>query len=255
MKKTGMIVAALAGLTLSVSAGLLEGWDFDDSAGTALNGVANSGSLGSQWNFGGAGMATDGSGSFVLAGDGGTTTRKVPKKGTVNADPLNDLYATPLSGSDTYTIEMTFSAWDLTGATTGDGMNFKALDATGTMVALLQLEKDSDTTARLRWASGNSSYRNYAVALTGSSTTISIDFNMADGTAEYFLNGGNEYTFSGQTYAGNIGNMTLVKNGTWSTAASSIAIDSMGLSVIPEPATLGLLSMTGLMLVVRRRFR
>jgi hypothetical protein len=253
MKITLLMAGVLTGLALSASAGLLEGWDFDDGAGTALNGVANSGSLNSVWNFGGANMATDGGGNFVLPGDGGNTTRKLPKKGTANALPTVDAYAAPLAGSDTYTLEMTLSAWDLTGATTGDRVNFKALDSGGVLVALLQLEKDSDTTARLRFASGNASYRNYAVGLTGSSTTISIDFNMAAATAEYFVNGASEWTFSGQTYAGNIGGLIFTKAGTWSTAASSVSIDSMGLSVIPEPATMGLFSAAGLLMWYTRR--
>ncbi len=259
MKKTTMMVAVMAGLTLGASAGLLEYWEMNDANGTELNGVANSGSLNSEWNYGGASMATDGSGSFVLAGDGNTTTRKLPKKGSVNAEPtgVEDIYATPLLGSDTYTLEMTLSAWDLTGATVGDSVNFKAMDAAGVMVALLNLEKDSDTTARLRWAAANTKYRNYAVGLTGSATKISVDFNMADGTSEYFLDDVSQYTFDTLNYAGNIGGLLFTKGGTqdvnWSTAASSVSIDSMGLSVIPEPAALGLMGIAGLGMLVARR--
>ena len=259
MKKTAMIVAVMTGLALSASAGLLEGWDFDEtSSGVALNAVANSGSLNSVWNFGGANMATDGSGSFVLPGDGGKTTRKLPKKGTANAQATVDAYLVPLTSSDTDTLEMTLSAWDLTSATLGDAVNFKALDSTGVMVALLNLEKDTATTARLRFAAANTSYRNIAVGLTGSSTKISVDFNMAAGTSEYFLNDVSQYTFPGLTYAGNIGGLLFTKGGTkdvnWSTAASSVSIDSMGLSVVPEPATLGMLSVAGLLLWARRKF-
>jgi hypothetical protein len=233
-----MLLPVLAGLALSVSAGLLEGWYFDDDTGTALDKVANSGSLNSVWNWGGANMATDGSGSFVLPGDGGTTTRKLPKKATANALPTVDAYAVPLAGSDTYTIEMTLAAWDLTGATTLDRLVFKASDSSGVMVAMLALEKDTDTTARLRLASANSNWRNYAVGLTGSSTTFSIDFNMAAGEAEYFVDGVSKWSFTGQTYAGNIGGMLFGKGGTWSTTASSIHVDSMGLSVVPEPSSI-----------------
>ncbi len=255
MKRVLIILAVLTGFALNVSAGLLEGWDFNDDPGTELNDVANSGSLNSVWNFGGANMATDGSGSFVLAGDGGTTTRKLPKKGTANALPTVDAYAVSLAGSDTYTIEMTLSAWDLASATTGDRLVFKALDSAGVMVAMLALEKDTETTARLRLASDDSNWRNYAVGLIGSSTTISIDFNMAAGAAEYFVDGVSEWTFTGQTYAGNIGGMTFVKGGTWSTAASSISVDSMSLSVVPEPASIGLIALfTGGIYFARRFF-
>ncbi|MDF7824059.1 hypothetical protein P4B35_08550 [Pontiellaceae bacterium B12227] len=257
MKKTVMVVAMMAGLALSASAGLLEYWEFNEAAGVDLNDapLVNSGSLGSLWNFGGAGMATDGAGSLVLAGDGGTTTRKVPKKGTVNANTATDDYATPLAGSDTYTIEMNLSAFDLTAASIGDAVNFKALDSAGVLVALINVEKDSATTSRIRFAAANSNYRNYAYTLSEGAHTAKVEFNLSLGTAEYFIDGESKTSFADQTYAGNIGGLVLVKAGSWTTAASSIGIDSMGLSVIPEPATLGLIvSFGGGILLIRRRF-
>lgn len=255
MKKTTMIVAMMAGLALSASAGLLEYFEMDDTAGTAMNALSNTGSLGSQWNFGGAGMATDGSGSFVLAGDGGSTTRKLPKKGTLNANAAADTYATPLAGSDTYSLELNLSAWDMTNAAINDSMNFKALDSAGVMVALVTLQKDSATTVRLRMASGNANYRNYAFGLTGVVATLKVDFNLAAGTSEYFLDGASVNTFSGLTLNGDIGGLIFTKSGGWADATSSVSVDSMGLSVIPEPATLGVIGFFGSAIIfIRRRF-
>ncbi len=250
-------VALMAGMVLGASAGQLEYWEFNEAAGVDLNDAAlvNSGSLGSVWNFGGSSMATDGSGSFVLAGDGGTTTRKLPKKGTANAQATVDAYATPLAGTDTYSLEMNFSAFDFTSATVNDAVNFKALDASGTMVALVTVQMDSASTTRIRFASANSNYRNYAFALSEGAHTAKVDFNLADGTAEYFLDGVSKNTFSGQSFSGDIGGLIFTKSGTWNTAASSVGIDSMGLSAVPEPATLGMVAAVGgAILFIRRRF-
>jgi hypothetical protein len=255
MKKTTMTIAVMAGLALGASAGLLEYWDMNDAAGKAMNGIANSGSLNSVWNFGGAGMATDGAGSFVLAGDGLTTTRKLPKVGTANASATDGLYATPLTSTETYTFEMNLSAFDLTAATLNDAVNFKLVDSAGIMVALINVEKDTATTSRIRFAAANANYRNYAYTLSEGAHTAKVDFNLATGTAEYFIDGESKVSFSGQTYAGNIGGMTFVKNGSWTTAGSSVSIDSMGLSVIPEPATLGMIGFFGAAItLIRRRF-
>jgi hypothetical protein len=236
--KKWIAVTMVAGLALSVSAAPLEFWEMDDAAGVDLNDLANSGSIGSEWNFGGANMLTDGSGSFVLAGDGLTTTRKLPKKGSANADPLLDLYATPLTGSDTYTLEMNLSAFDLTAATVGDSINLKVVDSANVMVALIVVEKDSATTSRIRFASANANYRNHAYALSEGAHAVRLEFNLSAGTAEYFIDDVSKNTFSGQTFAGNIGGFTFVKNGSWTNATSSVSIDSMGLSdsVIVPPA-------------------
>ena len=67
--KKWMTIMMVAGFALGASAAPLEFWEFNEVAGVDLNDaeLVNSGSLGSLWNFGGAGMATDGSGSLVLA--------------------------------------------------------------------------------------------------------------------------------------------------------------------------------------------
>jgi len=257
MKRKAMATLVLLALIAgTATAELIEYFDMNDAKGTVMKDLLNTGTLGSQWNFGGSSMETDGNGNFVLAGDGGTTTRKLPKKGTENAKIDEDAYAIPLTGNDTYRLELTFSAWDLTSATTGDSVLFKVNDSANVMVALLVLEKDTESSARLRFASANTKYRNVPVELTGFDTKIAVDFNLANGTSEYFLNDVSQYTFSDLTYAGDIGSLVFVKNGSWSTPDSQVSIDSMGLSVIPEPATSGLLVFSAaVILFIRRRFR
>jgi len=226
-----IVVLMVSAITLGVSATQLEYWEMNDPAGTALNALLNTGSLGSGWNWGGAGMATDGNGLFVLAGDGGTTTRKLPKKGTANAQETVDAYATPLGGTETYSLELNFASWDMAAATVGDEINLKVFSPDGTMLAAIFFQKDTESSLRLRMASANSNYRNFVFGLTETNAhSARINFNLSSGTAEYFIDGESQNTFSGLTFAGDIANLALVKNGTWTTAASSVSIESMGLS-------------------------
>jgi hypothetical protein len=229
--KKWIIALMVSATTLGASAAQLEYWEMDDPAGTALNALLNTGTLGSQWNWGGSGMATDGSGLFVLAGDGGTTTRKLPKKGTANAQPSKDAYENPLGGTETYSLEINFDSWDMAAATTGDELNLKAYSPDGTMLAAIYFQKDVDSSVRIRMASANSGYRNFVFGLTETNAhSARIDFNLTSGTAEYFIDGESQNTFSGLTFAGDIENLTLIKKGAWTTPGSSVSIESMGLS-------------------------
>ncbi len=243
MKKTTMMVAVVAGLAMSASAGMLECWEMNDASGTALNAITNTGSIGSSWNWGD--YTTDGSGNLTVPGDSGVNTRKAPPS----------FYATALAGSDTYSFFVDFGAWDMDAASQGDLLNYKLLDSANRMLANIFFEVDSATTVRLRMASDNSNYRNYAYTLTeAAGISARIDFNFADDTAEYFIDDVSQHSFDNFTTAANIGQILMGKGGAWTTAASSLDIDEIGLSVIPEPATLGMVAAVGgAILFIRRR--
>ncbi len=256
MKKTTMVVAVMVGLALNASATLLEFWDFDtEAAGVDLNDAAlvNSGTMGSVWNFNTAGIKTDGLGNFVVAGDGGNTTRKLPKTGTANASALDHVYATAITGTDTYTFELNVSGWDLSAATIGDKFKLAAGDAAG-----ISIERLSATEVKVSQFAGNTSYRTTLMGLVEGAHTFAIDFNFATDTSVYWVDGGvrDSFTDFGQLNSvEDIAGMVLVTSGGWTTAASSLSIDSMGLSVIPEPATLGMVAVVGgALLFMRRRF-
>ncbi len=238
-----MMVAVVTGLVMSASAGLLESWEMNDASGTALNNVANTGSIGSSWNWGD--YTTDGSGNLTVVGDSGTNTRKAPA----------DHYATALAGSDTYSLVVDFGAWNMDALSLGDTWNLKLNDSSNVMIANVIFHVDSASTVRIRMASANSNYRNFSYSL-AEATGISakIDLNIAGGTSEYFINDASQNTFSGLSMNG-ISQFLMGKGGSWTTAASSLDIDAVSLSVIPEPATLGMVAaMGGAILFVRRRF-
>lgn len=255
MKKIG-IAAILIGLVLSASGGLLEFWDFEtEGAGVDLNDAAlvNSGTLGSVWNFNTAGIKTDGSGSFVVAGDGGNTTRKLPKVGTANASGTDGLYASAITGADTYTFELNISGWDFSAATVGDKFKLAAGSAAGIAIEVL-----GDSTVKVSQFAGDTSFRTTILGLVEGAHTFSIDFNFADDTSAYWVDGSviNSFTDFGQLNSvEDIAGMVLVTSGGWSTAASSLSIDSMGLSMVPEPATIGMLGLGALATIVIRRIK
>ena len=187
MKKTTMIVAVMTGLARSVSDGQLEYWEMNDAAGADLNDLANSGSLNSLWNFNTAGIVTDGSGNFVASGDAGTYTRKLPKKGSANAEGTGefDTYAAPLLGSaGVYSLELNFSAWNFDAASLGDKIQLKVQDSAQNDLANIFVEMDSATTTRIKMVVGDKS-RVWAYTLTESAAQgARVDFYLVNGTVD-----------------------------------------------------------------------
>lgn len=230
-----IIVAVMAGF--SASALPLEWWEMNDAAGTDLNDLSNSGTLGSVWNFNTAGHETDGNGLFVIAGDAGvgSTTRKLPKKGTANADASNDLYASPITNG-AYSLTVDFAAWSLDAGSLGDLWKLKAQNSAGVDIAGIEFGMDTTNSVRIRmWnlESDGSAYRSYSFNVSSPSGAVAeVHFDFDNDTVSYVLDGVEEYSdtdFIGTELAGII--YTTSGDGTadWSTAASSFSIDAMGL--------------------------
>lgn len=254
--KTCKLFIALTTLTAGmVLAQQLEYWNFDDANGTDLNDLSNSGSLGSNWNFntttgaiGGGGHLTNGSGQWVMAGDAGAGgfTRKLPDG--LNEDAgLNNEYASPIS-TGIYTLDVTFDSWDVTNASVGDSWKLGINDqnSSSTTIAQIIFEKDSVSTTRLRWASttvGGARFRNVGFGLTESSEQkLTVEFDFDNSTLRYLLNDVEQHSFTDFNGA-QIGQLLYVTNGVWNDATSSVTLESMGVTAIPEPGTL---AMTGI---------
>jgi hypothetical protein len=268
MKKLALTALSLMPITgvLHSQIVLTEYWNFDDPVGTDLNDLSNDGTLGSSWNFNTPNDLTDGSGQFVIGGDGGTTTRKLPIKGGLNADPtepLEELYDTPIT-TGVYTLTVTFSGWNVSGASVGDvwKLGVNAAD-TSTTIAQVIFEVDSATSVRLRAATETttgSGFRNFAYGLVQSDpVTVSIEFDFDNDIVRYLVDGSETHYFD--NFSGSeIGQLIYVKSGDktddWITAASSISIDSMGLTTVPEPEVYSLvIALIGFGLVIRSRRR
>ena len=131
MKKLILQVLAAAVFAAGSYASILENWQFDDANGTALNAVANSGTVGTSWNFGGPrtqnGNLNIGDTPYWKFDPGtGTTFR--------NAD-----FADITSGQ--YIFEFVIADWNLGGSDgvgdTGNGIKFNVGDKD---LGIMQLE-------------------------------------------------------------------------------------------------------------------
>lgn len=213
----------------------LEWWEMNDPAGTDLNDLSNSGTLGSVWNFNTVGAVTDGNGLFVISGDCGTTTRKMPKKGTANAEADAEAYASPLT-TGAYSLTVDFAAWSLDAASVGDTWKIKAQDLSGTDIAGIEFGMDSTTTARIRmWTQGvgNQYYRSYSFGISSTSGALcQVQFDFDNDTVSYLIDG--QEQFSASDFAGSeLATLVYVTAGDgaadWATAASSLSIEAIGL--------------------------
>ena len=216
---------------------LREGWDFDDTAGTDLNELFNSGYLGSLWRFN-SDAATDGSGNFVIPGDAGTTTRRLPDRGTANAQPSADFYATPVT-TGKYRWEVKFSSWAFDAASDGDMLQFQIDDDSSNTIARIDLRVNA-TGTEIRFSGlgeGNSNFRSTAFNYVESSAvTAAIEFDFDNDTIDYLLNGSvvESFAFTGV----NIGRLSYVLNGSWTTAASTVSVDHLKLVEFVSGGTL-----------------
>lgn len=254
-----MVFISAVFLTLVCGATPLEWWDMNDASGTILKNLANSGTYGSPFAGGLAALGTtDGSGHFVVAGNGGKTTQKAPKAGSTYADSVNPVYASPLT-TGSYSLDVNFASWNWNTASEGDLWKFKAQDSSGVDIAGIELGIVGGAGRIRMWTMGasNTYYRSYAVDLvstTGAAAQVFFDFDA--NTVSYVLNGVTQ--FSAADFVGsNLGLMVYTTAGDgvndWVTAASNIKIDSMGINVIPEPATVGMLGLGALVAMLVRR--
>ena len=236
----GTIVTSLilSGLSLPGQTSLLEYWSFGNATdGSGLLDVNNSGSINSGWNHNttAAGDTVD-SGRMTFTGDEAYTRKAIP------ANPIE------LSTLGTaFRFEVNLAGWDLRNVAEGGKISFKlnqVIASTTTTFAQVILEKDSATTARIRFstrlADGSQFYRNHAVNLTN---------NSSQNYAVNFLVGGEvNYLISGQVFETstvNFGGVTeytealVVKDFTGDSGVA-VEMDSLGFIAVPEPSSYAL---------------
>lgn len=235
-------VTMAAGLALSASADILEQWQYNETtAGLRIDQSANTGTVGTSWNWGDpTKWATDGNGYLDLAPTTGTDYK------TSQAFPA-------LASSELYSMEIKLGAWDIPVAAAAATVKWRLKNDTGGTEMEIQTVMG---TAGLSFTlvSDGTNYRNISAGgLTGSGATARIDFNVAAGTAAYFVNGVAGETFSGLDF-GNLTSFGMNKEGTWTDAGRVMKIDEQSLSVVPEPATMGLVAMAGAALLGVRRY-
>ena len=223
----------------------VEYWTFDSDQSTdGLRDATNSGSWGSSWNFNTTAFndLADGAGLFVLSGDSGTTTRKLPDALGPNDANDDNIYDAPVT-TGKYLLSVNFDSWNIDAASVGDTWKLAINDSGGSnSIAQIIWNVQSDTVVRVRGATdlGTTSAFREVVTLglvNPTAVSVSIEFDFDQDTVRYLVNGSEVESFTG--FAGtDIGQMVYVKSGAWGTAASSVSLDEMGLSVVvPEPGT------------------
>lgn len=215
----------------------LEYWDFDMDAANKSFGTnwVNSGSLGSEWNFGGPGtITTDGAGSLVVSNHSGQVFRKLPKAGTINADAGSDVYAVPFS-SGVYRLELDFSSWDLPDGVDSGNLELQVVSG-GSALAAIRLRVNAagnGTWVQLMGKeSGVPKYNAYGQG-TGSTnnttaTSAAIVFDFDNNTIEYFLNGISKKSTNTFNEAA-FDQLIVMTDSNWS-SNNVVIIDSMGLT-------------------------
>jgi hypothetical protein len=258
-------------------------FEFNDVAGKTFGtstaaGWANTGVFDSRWNFGNVSQnpggvnaagtqafKTDGSGNMILTGLQGQTFRKLGASTTgAYTTPLGA--STLLGGAATgiYRFELNLASWSLD----ANGLNnnsFQAMltsAASGTDIAGIRLKlNDGASQIQMYTDSTDSGAQNNFhnidfAALTGNpAQNLAIELDYNTGGIKYLVNGDTvkNYTNFNKVAIGSLQLTTSGVNGSPTTGTfwspdNTVSVNSMGLSMVPEPSTgsMILLGMGGL---------
>lgn len=273
MKRTGMLI--LAGVLVvagSRADTILLNWQFDDANGTQLNSANNGGTLGSAWNFGGPqvqnGSLNIGDANFFKWNPGTNTTFRSTSFSDITSGEI--------------VFEFVIADWNLAGTdglgTVNNGIKFNFGD-TQNGSAQLEFEVAQSGSNDIRVRSQNSNNGNLSgtdaqnqlggLNLTNTaSVTVQLLANLDTGNWSSRVDAGSDGSFvdlvtdgTGMTSIDRIQLIVDASNGTWEyggvggTTTEFVKIDSVSLTQVPEPATIGLIALFGGgVLFIRRRF-
>ena len=219
----GLIVSAG-----SVSAEVLERWTYDEIAGKAIHQCANSGTVGSPWNWGDVTKwATDGNGNLeVLTGPG-----------LGNDYKTSQAFPAPLDTNQTYTMEIKIAEWAAAGPESQVKWRLRTASSSGAINAIQTILNET-TGLSFTLICGGSNYRNYSAGgVTGSNATAKIVFNPASGDVTYYVNDVEQDFFSGVA----MNPMELFGMnkeggaGAYTNSSKVLKIDEQSLSTATEP--------------------
>jgi len=255
MKKiltTSLIVAAFA-----TSAHAATVFDFQFAKdGKKLNKAKDS--SGNDWAWNGSLKKSDGTTDITTSG--GVFNVLDPKKSTKKVLALG-------LTSGIATLEVVFANWAMDNLNTGDSIGFKLVGTdnagdTGKSIGITWSGKDASNT-RIR-TSGTSGGKNATInATAGTSLKLKLVADLDAGTFESFYDVGAGYIDNTGTAGANgiksLADVNLSVGAETGTAwaadgtADNAEIDSITLTVVPEPSSITLLGLGGLALLFRRR--
>ena len=221
-------------LPIASASTLREGWEFSEAINTDLNDLINTGTFGSLWRFNSVDK-TNGSGQFVLAGDSGSHTRKLPARNTANALVDDDMYVTPLT-SGKYRLEVKFTSWDVNAASAGDVWRFKLNNTSASQIVAVAAEITASS-MDIRFAAAGATEKVQTFNLVEAGTnTLAVEFDFDADEVDFILN---DTVLQSNPFTGdNLGQLIYAKNGAWSTAATSLSIDHIKLIELLAGGTL-----------------
>lgn len=269
MIKPAMLVATLlvAGAYADV---VLENWQFDDANGTALNVVANTGTIGTSWNFGGPSTQA---GSLNI----GDATYYKWNPPADQQTYRTASFAALTSGQ--YVFEFVIADWNLAGTdgigTVNNGIKFNFGSNAGKAQLEFEVAQAPSNDIRVRSQNSNNGTlsgtdaQNQLGGLNLTNTapvTVQLLADLDTGAWSTQVDSGSGFVDlvtdgTGMTSIDQIQLIIDASNGAWEyggaggTATEFVKIDSVTLTQIPEPATLGLIAaFGGGILFIRRRF-
>ena len=251
MKKTSYILGAIAlfaSASMASAQTITHDFQFNDAATTGLQSVANTGTVSTDtWNFDvkdGALIQGAGNGSaFVIGADATAVTTTITKDYTRKVE-----FGTAIT-TGTYSLDIKMASWTLTNGAISEGFTFKLGNdgVTGQINQVFAVNAD---------ASNVRSRHSVAGVVGGAAAQTNVGFT---GTDFFWRVAGDldagtfttSYSTDGITYNALIANGTgftsigefllgIEGTTTWN-SASQTAIDSITLTVVPEPSTYALL--------------
>ncbi len=241
--KTGLIISSMVFASMTATAALVD-FQLGEASGTTLTGVANSGTISGNFDNDIAGVTADGAGNLHLTGATNSVGSSVSGLG------LN---------SGTISYEVRLDSWNYSAMAKNGGFQLNIKNTAGDVVKLIWQNNKGNADTKLQTvdsANGKINTTGFASVSGADGILFKFDANLDTGTFDSFYKMDSDIDWT-QVDSGSAGLSDIDSIGIWMTApawnGSTADIDYM--SVIPEPATLGLVCSCGAgLLFIRRKF-